>query len=91
MEAEDYTEVFPSASLPPTYLIFLCILNLHRRFIQDLHKLLTGDRLMLIQILGNLMELSDIICKDLRSLFMLPSYKLHNLLVQKCLRLKGTG
>ena len=46
---------------------------------------------MLIQILGNLMELSDVICQDLRSLFMLPSYKLHNLLIQKRLRLKGTG
>ena len=46
---------------------------------------------MLIQILGNLMKLSYIIRQDLRSLLMLPSYKLHNLLIQKCLRLKRTG
>ena len=74
----------------------MCIRDSHYsgnlyRCIQDLHKFLTCNCLMLIQIFCKFMELSDIVLKDFQCFLVFHPDKLHNLLIKKSLCLKRTA
>lgn len=71
------------------------LLFLFRKFcrsaIENLHKLFSGDGLMIVQIFGQLVKLADVVLQNLVGFLMLPAHQIHNLLVDEGLGLKGTG
>ena len=54
--------------------------------VQDVHELFAGDRLFLVEVLRQLIELRAVLGEDVHSLFVLRFHQLHDALVDLRLR-----